>query len=301
VNSVLLAMLCSVSFAASAAEFTIQRGAAAITVKDGPTAVLRYNTQRPPNTKLPVDSGGFFHPVTTPSGIVMTEVAPADHVHHRGIFLAWVEMHGAKDGDFWGWGEHAPIKGRMIVNRNVRELPRERGIAAFRAQNEWLAEGTVMIEETLEASIKADSNAYVIDLQYTLTPAADTTLARWAFSGFCVRLRKDGKLQAYGPDGPVAFKNPIHTQPESDWPDAAWYDYTLTLDDGKVAGVAVMNHPRNPPTLWHNHRDVRMLNPSIVAPARVQMKAHQPMILRYRVVVHDGPVPRELLTRLKFT
>ena len=55
-----------------------------------------------------------------------------------------------------------------------------------------------------------------------------------------------------------------------------------------MAGVAVINHPQNPPTLWHNHRDIRMLNPCIVAPAEVKLKANEPLVLRYRVVAHDG-------------
>jgi hypothetical protein len=41
-----------------------------------------------------------------------------------------------------------------------------------------------------------------------------------------------------------------------------------------------------------------MLNPCIVAPKEVTMKAGVPLVLRYRVVVHDGPTPRALLNNL---
>jgi methane monooxygenase PmoA-like len=282
------------------ANFIIIREPHALVLKDDTMPVLRYHLQQPVDSKLSVESGCYFHPLTTPSGITITEVAPSDHPHHRGIFLAWVEMRGNKDADFWGWGEHAPKKHRVIVNRELGDVKGGFPKWAFLARNEWLAEGTVVIKEMLDAEIKRESNAHILDLSYTLTPVGDTTLARWAFSGFCVRTRKEGKLQACSPDGPVTFKNPKHTEPETDWPDAAWYDYTLTFEDGKVAGVAVINHPKNPPTLWHNHRDVRMLNPCIVAPGSIQLKAGQPLLLRYRVVAHDGPVPRDLLNRLKF-
>jgi hypothetical protein len=87
-------------------------------------------------------------------------------------------------------------------------------------------------------------------------------------------------------------------KPESDWPAKPWYGYTLTLDDGKVAGVAVIDHPKNPPSLWHNHRDIRMLNPCIVAPGEVKLKANQPLVLRYRVVAHDGKTPVEALSKM---
>jgi hypothetical protein len=41
-----------------------------------------------------------------------------------------------------------------------------------------------------------------------------------------------------------------------------------------------------------------MLNPCIVAPAEVKLKANQPLVLRYRVVAHDGAVPTEALKKL---
>jgi len=127
---------------------------------------------------------------------------------------------------------------------------------------------------------------------------SDLTLSRWAFSGFCVRVRKDGKLEAQGPSGAISLPNPKHTEPETDWPASPWYGYTITIPDGAVVGAAVIDHPENPRSLWHNHRDVRMLNPCIVAPAPVIMKAGTPLVLRYRVVIHDGPAPGALLDKL---
>ena len=263
--------------------------------------VLRYQFTRPADSKLPVDSACYFHPVLTPSGVVMTDVAPDDHKHHRGIFLAWVETHGKKDADFWGWGEPAPVKDRRIVNRGIggSSASSSRG-ATFSVGNEWVAEGQRVMTEDLSVAITIApaAKANVIDLTYTLTPEHDLTLSRWAFSGFCVRTRGDGKLIAYGPQGEVKLPNPSHVKPESDWPAAPWYGYTLSFDDGKVAGVAVIDHPDNPPALWHNHRDVRMLNPCIVAPAEVKLTKDKPLNLRYTVVAFDGPTPTELLNSL---
>jgi hypothetical protein len=140
--------------------------------------------------------------------------------------------------------------------------------------------------------------ANVLDLHYTLTPTADTTLSQWAFSGFCVRTRKDARLTAIGPKGEVKLPNPNHLKPESDWPAEPWYAYELQLPGDKVAGVAVIDHPQNPPSLWHNHRDIRMLNPSIVAPVAVKLSAEKPLALRYRVVAYDGRTQPDELNRL---
>jgi len=293
--AVLLAVVSAVS-AGETALFGVRQetGAVRVTSPDG-KPIFEYRTARPADSKLSVESACYFHLVATPEGVVVTEVAPADHLHHRGIFLAFVEMHGAKDADFWGWGEHAPKAGRAIVNRLARVGPAGPGIAA---RNEWVADGAVVLREDLVASVRQVPRANVIDLSWTLTPDADTSLPRWAFSGFCVRLRKDGGVEATGPKGKVDLPDPIHTQPESDWPASPWYDFTLKLEDGKVAGAAVLDHPKNPPALWHNHRGLRMINPCIVAPAALTLKAGQPLVLRYMVVVHDGPAPADLLEKL---
>ena len=280
-------------------KFIVQREPGAVVVTTlNKKVVLRYQLDRLADSNLSVESGCYFHPIATPGGTVMTEVGPPDHPHHRGAFLAWVEMHGKKDADFWGWGEHAPKKDRKIVNREVTGLVSDGVAARFRARNEWLAEGEPMMKEDLHVSVRSTSSANVIDLTYTLAADADVTLSRWAFSGFCLCTRKDGKLETEGPEGAVALPNPSHLEPETDWPAARWYDYTLRLGGDTVAGVAVIDHSKNPASLWHNHRDVRVLNPCIVAPAAVVVKANQPLVLRYRIVAHDGPVPREFLNRL---
>ncbi len=62
--------------------------------------------------------------------------------------------------------------------------------------------------------------------------------------------------------------------------------------------MAVIDHPKNPPTLWHNVIGIRMLNPSIVAPGEVRLEANRPLVLRYRVVVQDGSLAPEAVERL---
>ncbi|TMQ01494.1 MAG: hypothetical protein E6L09_03505 [Verrucomicrobia bacterium] len=291
-----LVLLAGCATAVSAQPPSIERVGDMVIARAGASQPLFvYHLKPPADTALPVESGGFFHPLTTPRGLVVTDFAPTDHKHHRGVFLAWVEMHGAKDADFWGWGERAPVKDRRIINQNLSL--RARGLG-FRADNQWRAEDAVLLTERLDALAAPAADANALDLVYTLTPKSDLTLTRWAFSGFCVRVRKDGELACHSTQGLVTLPNPNHLQPESDWPDAPWYAFSVKIADGWPIGVAVFNHSANPPTLWHNHRDVRMLNPCIVAPEEVKLKAGQSLTLRYRVVTFDGPVPTARLNRM---
>ncbi len=295
----MLAVLAAFASVAPAhAQLAIVRDDHMISVRRGETELLRYWLTKPPGTALSVESASFFHPLATPSGIPVTEVGPADHKHHRGIFLGWVEMHGRKDADFWGWGAHAPVTNRVIVATKDGTVRSANGVVSYSVENEWRADGEAMIVEKLDAQLTARPEANWLDLHYALTPTQDITLARWAFSGFCVRTRRDGKLTAFSPKGEVRLPNPVHTNPDSDWPAERWYAVRLALAEGQTIGVAVIDHPANPPTLWHNHRDTFMLNPCIVAPKALELKQGKTLHLRYRVVAFDGEPPASRLNRL---
>lgn len=301
-----LALLAALAFAQPffgyTADLRLERTPEALIIKEsGGPEFLRYWLQQPEGSNLSVESACFFHPLATPAGIPITDAAPADHPHHRGIFLAWVEMHGERSADFWGWGEHAPKQDRRIVNRRVSSARARGHLAAFVAENAWRAEGETMLVERLQAAFHAGPETHLLDLKYRLTPSTDLTLAEWAFSGFCVRVRQNGSITAFSPDGKIDLPDPVHTDPATDWPDAPWYAFVITLEEGRKAGVALLNHPENPPTRWHNHRQTRMLNPCITALGPLQLQRHEPLSLRYRVVAFDGELPAARLNTLAKT
>ena len=51
--------------------------------------VFDYLTSKPANSGLTSPSTACFHPLNTPSGERVTALAPDDHPHHRGMYLAW--------------------------------------------------------------------------------------------------------------------------------------------------------------------------------------------------------------------
>lgn len=263
--------------------------------------VFLYHREKPAGSACVSPSACYFHPLTTPSGTVITDVAPDDHLHHRGLFFAWLVVRNAEtSGDFWGWGKDAPLEDRLIVNRDVSDLAAEGETLRFTAHNDWTAgkgPSTVLLQETLTASISQSNEARVYDLAYRFDAPADVTLGQQAFSGFALRTRKDAPITVHDPAGPVTLAPPSHLDPKSDWPDRPWYAFELALPEGKKAGAAVLNHPGNPPTLWHNVAAIGLLNPCIVAPSDVSIPVGEPLILRYRVVLFDDAVPAALLNQ----
>lgn len=279
--------------------------------------IFRYMTLKPKKTNLAASSVCCFHPLNTPSGERLTDLAPGDHHHHRGVFLAWHTMDfrekadfsnlGPKGptygwnisrADFWGWGEFAPTQGRVIKNREVRVAKADDKEADFRIHNDWITNERIMMTEYTSAKVREQDGVYVIDLDYQLTPKLDLTLNRTAFGGFCVRARNDGDSYYATNEGKVQLPDPHYSVPELNWPPEQWYDYTIKLDNGKTVGVGVIDHPDNPPATWHNPRYVWMVNPCIVAGEPVSVNEGETLRLRYRLVVHDGPTPKDILNKL---
>jgi len=283
---------------------------------DGRVA-FRYMTKKPERTNLAANSVCCFHPLNTPAGERVTDLAPGDHHHHRGVFLAWhtaefrepvdVSAFGPmgpthawniRRGDFWGWGQYAPTEGVVITNRDVKLVTADAEHAELLIQNAWMIGGQTMMDEINSVVVRQEKDVYVVDLDYRLVPVFDLTLNQTAFGGFCVRARNDGESRYSTAEGKVELPDPHYSQPELNWPKADWYDYTIKLDSGKTVGVAVIDHPHNRTTGWHNPRYVWMLNPCIVDKGPVQTPAGAVLTLSYRLVVHDGPTPVELLKQL---
>lgn len=283
-------------------ELAIEKTDDAVVVRSGGKEgqeIVRFQMRQPEKTGMLIESAAYFHPLRTPAGTVVTALAPTAHKYYRGVFMAYVVMRGEKDADFWGWGGVVPRKDRKIINKDVTGLTGGVGgkPASFRAKNEWLAEGVTMVKEDLQVEIRTKDAANVLDLVYTLTAEADTRLAQFTVGGLALPVRTDCKIEAQGPDGPVNLPSST-LKLGTDWPAAAWYGYTLTLPDGTKVGTAVIDHPKNPETLWHLSLDAKVINPCITALREVVMKANVPLTLRYRVIAQDGPLSRDLVNEL---
>ena len=262
---------------------------------DGRT-VFQYMTQKPADTNLSANSTCCLYPLNTPKGVRVVDLAPGDHRHHRGVFLAWHAMEFGKRADFWGWGAMAPTTDRKIINREITLLKADHEHAKLRIKNDWKIDKQSVVDEELTITTREKDATYLIDLQYRLTPREKMTLDQSAFGGFCVKSRQDGKRAFFDPEGEVKLPKPHHLKPKTDWPNAAFYDYTFTLETGPTAGITVMNHPDNPTTLWHNLASIAMINPCIVAEGPVQVAKGNSLFLQYRLIVHDGTRPETIST-----
>ncbi len=308
--------LCASATAAS--EYTLQPVEYGMQLRtpDG-RVILEYMTKKPANIGLTSESVACFHPVNTPSGEPITAIAPNDHPHHRGIFLGWhdSEFHVPANfdnygptrplrgwnpvrADFWGWGVYAPREGRLIKTTGVKLTEADAAHGTIEIHNDWLVDGRKMLDDTVTAVVSERDGVYVLDLTYRLVPEVDYLLAKSAFGGFDLQARKDGESWYTNSQGRVNRPDPHYSIPELNWPSAPWYGYMIRLQNGKTLGAAVIDHPENPATTWHNSSHLWMLNPVITGASDVILRGGATMTLRYRVVVHDGETPTALVDRL---
>jgi hypothetical protein len=293
-----------------AGAYTLESDPAGKTLKDpNGRVVLGYLIRKPDGVPLAGNSACCIHPFNTIGGQCATDIAPPDHRDHRGIFFAWHDMTFKRGeetlrGDFWGWGQFAPIAERVITNRDVRLVRADATSAEIAVQNDWMiASQVVLREETTirvrnlgPASGAGESGAFdsqrlvgrVLDLSYRFTSDYDVTLNRMAFTGFCFRCRKDGPYAFSDSKGEVTLPNSSATNPDSDWPARDWYGHMVTHPDGAIVSSAVIDHAGNPPSMWHGARSVSFLNPCIAAPAAVNIRSGQPLTLKYLAITCDG-------------
>lgn len=260
--------------------------------------VFGYLKIKPLDSPLTANSACCLYPVLTPSGVPVVELAPADHRHHRGVFFAWYHVRGTESHDFWGWGAHAPTEGRRIVNSGLALLrPDTRG-TPLRIENDWMVGKTTVMSEKLATVTRVLPEGHWIELTFTLVPFSPLTVPRAAFSGFCVKATVAPDIVITAPGGPVTLPAPRHDDPATGWPDAAWYDCSFSAGNGRTAGIAVLSHPSNPPTRWHNLAGIGMLNPCHLMDQPLELKPGRPLTLRYALLAHDGPAPAAALNAL---
>jgi hypothetical protein len=278
--------------------------------------VFEYLTKKPENVGLTSPSAACFHPVNTPSGERVTALAPNDHPHHRGIFFGWIasefrdplkldyvkpplHAYTIARADYWAWGEFSPREDRVVQNREIKLVKADSKQAVVEIHNDWMVRDRKMLDEVEIATVSEKQGVYVLDLEYRLTPVQEYVIDKAAFGGFTVQARKDGEPHFANASGKVNLPNPHYSVPELNWPAAPWYDYTIRVkDSGKVLGVAVIDHPKNPPTTWHNSTGLWMVHPTIVATGPVTLPKDKTFEMRYRVVTHDGATPTAVLEKL---
>lgn len=175
----------------------------------------------------------YIHPLCLPGGEPLTIDSPHDHVHHRGLMVAWSEIDGI---DFWG--ETNPGRHGQIVHERFEKL-RAKPPLEIVERNRWVGEGKLLLMErrTIRIPVPVGGGTWVdwtTELEAVNGPVR-LAAGQHVYDGLGVRVAPamDG--------GGVLNSNGTNTIAKANGEKALWCAY-----HGAGKTIAFFDHPSNP-------------------------------------------------------
>jgi len=274
-------------------------------VQVGETKVLRLNYAivPPPAGKSPLfNRGGFIHPLWSPAGAVLTNIHPADHIHHIGLWMPWTHtVFEGRDVDFWNIGD---AKGtvRFVKFAGTTEGPVFGGFRSIQEHVDLKAPGGAKVALNEEWDVRvwntggAEKGFWVVDFSSTQECASSSPLElpAYRYGGFGFRATaewKQGVADYLTSEG--------KTRKDGHGTRARWciaYGATSEGDNG----IVFMSHPSNheypePMRLWPTG-DI-FFNWCPVQEKDWVLEPGKKYVFNYRMYVYDGKMTAEQAER----
>lgn len=186
-------------------------------------AAYRYSAARPKT---------YVHPLCLPDGRPVTLDGPEDHVHHRGLMVAWSEVNGF---DFWGEVNPAP-HGQIVHQRfERRQATRAAEVVAV---NHWIADGKLLLVERRRLRVPPpdrDGTWLEWRSEFEAVVAVQLAAGKHVYNGLGLRVTPEMN------GGQVLNSRGTSTIEAANGEPARWCAYW-----GGGAGVAMFDHPANP-------------------------------------------------------
>jgi len=236
--------------------------------------------------------GGYFHPVWTPAGRIVSDDFPPNHVHHHGIWAAWTktEFEG-RHPDFWNMGEG---KGKVEAVRLGSHWsgPVHAGFSAeHRHVDSTVQPARIALEETWNVTAYSIPGAAyaVFDLISTqrCAGASALRLPKYHYGGFGFRGNRawDGAANCRFLTSSGETRRVEGNETRGDW------CYIGGAVEGAPAGLAILGHPQNfrapQPMRLHPTEPFFCYAPSQLGDWSIE--PGQAYVSRYRFIVLDGP------------
>jgi len=261
-----------------------------------PILTYRHSVKQAPDGVDPAYArSGYIHPLKTLSGKTLTNIQPADHYHHYGLWNPWtrVEYQG-KTYDLWNLGD----KQGTVRFAHFEEVFADARQAGFEAVHDHIVfdEGkeTAVIREHLRVSVtQLDVATYQCDIYSTLRPSADgdVVLKEYRYAGLGLRFTPEWTIA-----NSTVLTSTGKARKEADGSRERWGIVSGKLEDG-TGGVLFLSHPGNynfpePIRVWpedaNGGRGDQFFNFAPTKNMDWPLESGKSYSLRYRLVVFDG-------------
>ncbi len=232
----------------------------------------------------------YLHPLYTIDGDTLTEEFPADHPYHRGVFWAWhqVFIDNQSIGDSWIMQnitqDVVGLKTNVQPETAQLELDVNWKSSVWQNGEAFVRERTNIIVHSLQ-----DDSVRTIDFEISLTAlVAGVSIGgsdnEKGYGGFCARIKCPDDLVFTSANGPVIPKdNQVEAGP--------WMDFSGSFGPKrKKSGLTLICLPGTPnyPAPWILRKSESMQNIVFPGRQRVEVPLGKPIVLKYRLLVHDG-------------
>lgn len=286
---------------ADASAIQVVESDAGFQFKEGEKDVLFYQ-RAPKSLDGEFTRSNYVHPLYDLAGNVMTEDFPADHRHHRGIFWAWHQVRvGQRNiGDSWWTRDFAwdVVDASVDTGHDSSSLT----VDVLWKSPDWTDDGgkqkPLVKERTTIRVHAAENDARRIDFEVRLLALEEDLRIGGSedakgYGGFSTRIRLPEDVRFQNRDGDVT---PQRTTVDG----GAWMDIVGTFGPARFpSGMAILCHPSVPdfPQGWLLRKSGSMQNPVYPGREPVLLSTKEPLVLRYRLVLHRGRVDRETIDR----
>ncbi len=229
----------------------------------------------------------YIHPLRGPDGrTCLTEDSPGHHPWQHGVQTGF---HGVNNCDFWF--DPGQVVGQSIGSIEA-SAPRIIDPTTPRWTIEALwrhADGSYLLVEAQTWSLAPAENLLYLDLDWTVRAVPNIHIEQQPYGGLFIRMpfRSERGAQVLNSSG--------QRDDDCEQQAAAWVDLFMPLDHSNTgAGIALFDHPGNArhPAHWRVDAQ-RGINPAPCIPDAIDLAAGEAMRHRYRLVLHDGPLPPE--------
>lgn len=271
--------------------------------------LLAYQKQPMGNPKGGEKFAGsnFIHPLKTPSGFVLTDLQPDDHLHHFGLWWPWkfLTVNGKKTL-YWELQEGAGV----IEAQGITSRKEGKGRANFTALSHYIDRtGTQGPEVVLKEKVAVDVtgivespvSGYYLDLAITHSCATEAAVevVKYRYSGFSIR-----GPACWNKDNSTVLTSGGKERVGSNSTRADWVRVQGDADGGNSAGFVMMSHPENrdTPNLLRTWEDMFngaiFINFNAVQSTSWHFEPGKEYTQKYRLFIYDGTVSDEQAQKL---
>ena len=175
-----------------------------IAISDAKNTILLYHKEEvpPPKGSDPIyKRSAFIHPLKTPKGASLTSIHPADHIHHMGLWHAWVKTSiDGKEIDFWNLKKGQGTV-RYSETLSIDNGKNQKGFTVIQNHIAFDSEGNekVIIKETFSIKVSITNEVHFIDY---ISNQQNITNSNF-------------NLPSYRYGGPIAYRGPDHWNSEN--------------------------------------------------------------------------------------